>query len=139
MKFLRRWLSLRYHLRVRRWRARAIKAERGLAHLRFQLNAEMYRNRSREDALITVPMRLGGLYGMAPREGPATPKFSPKPKSNAAADPWDNLTWSEREEYNLIYKDDAEKAGLSQAQARQYFLEVLAERKQPLNDDPFAH
>lgn len=94
---------------------------------------------AREDELITVPMRMSGLFGMPPRTEPAS---LPGPKRRTAlsqsADPWETLTWADKEEFDLYWKPDAEATGVPLQQAKQRFLtEVILPRRQPLNDDPY--
>lgn len=92
---------------------------------------------AREDELVTVSMRAQGLFGMPPRTEPASP---PKRRTSLSqsADPWDSLTWADREEFNLYWAPDAEATGVSLQQAKQRFLtEVILPRRQPLNDDPY--
>lgn len=130
VKRLFRWIHWR--ARSRYWRHRALRAE-------AQLEAERWRNSEREDTLITVPMRLGGLWGMPARSGPAPTKqvsrIAPAPPVTAT-DPWiAQTTPEERWEFDLYWKQDAQAAGYSDAQAKQEFMRRLQERKQ-LIDDP---
>ena len=103
-----------------------------------QLEAERYRNLEREDTLVTVPMRMAGLWGMPAREAPAPIKqVNPRPLT-ASNDPWDTLTWADRQEFDLQWKPYAEEAGIPMAQAKQRFLsEVILPRRSPLNDEPY--
>jgi hypothetical protein len=135
--------------RVRFWKHRALKAEQRCIHLIEQYeveiqelkesnDAEMWRNREREDELITVPQRLQGLWGMPPRSEPAiAAKRRHVPKQlTQSADPWDSLSWADKAEFDMYWKADAEAAGVSLPQARQRFLqEVVIPRRQPLMDD----
>lgn len=135
MKRLRLWFSLRYQLRVwrgkaRYWRKQARQAER-------QLEAERNRNREREDTLVAVPMRMSGLWGLEPRAKEAPVVARPRPAPMVARDPWELLSWADRNEYDMFWKSGAEAAGIPEQQAKQQFLQELAIRKQPLNDDPF--
>jgi hypothetical protein len=133
LKRLTRWLSLRWRLKARYWRRRAIYAEQ-------QLKAETWRNRAREDELITVPQRLQGLWGMPPRTEPAlaTRQTNPRPALTRSADPWEALSWADKREYDLEWKEAAVAKGISEPQARQMFLAELASRRIPINDDPFS-
>jgi hypothetical protein len=127
-----RWRHWR--ARAKFWRGRALKAE-------GQLEAERYRNLEREDTLVTVPMRMAGLWGIPARSGPAEPikQINPTPSLLQSADPWDNLTWGERQEFDMEWKTDAEAAGVPIREARQKFLEEVNKRRQPLNDDPYSN
>lgn len=129
-KRLFRWQFWRW--RYHYWRRRAVTAERAL-------QSEKDRNRAREDELITVPMRAMGLFGIAPRESPALPKQVSRPALSAPADPWQALTWQDRQEFEMFWKPDAEAAGVSLSQAQQKFMQEIANRRQPLADDPFSH
>jgi len=134
--------------RVRFWKRRAQKAEHRIvelieqyvaevAELKAANDAEMYRNREREDTLITVPMRLGGLWGMPARTGPAAPKqVNRPPQLTASADPWDSLTWADKQEFQMFWKADADAMGIPELQARQQFLATLEKRRVAINDDP---
>jgi hypothetical protein len=127
-----RWLSLRWRIKARYWRRRAILAER-------ELKAEMWRNRAREDELITVPQRMQGLFGIPAREAPAPlVRNVSRPTSQLvkSTDPWDSLSWADRQEFDMYWKDDAAAAGVPLMQARERFLaEVVIPRRQPLMDD----
>jgi hypothetical protein len=128
-----RWRHWR--ARAKFWRGRALKAE-------SQLEAERYRNLEREDTLVTVPMRMAGLWGMPAREAPAQPakQVRQRPALNAAADPWETLSWADRAEFDMYWKPDAEATGVSLSQARERFLnEVILPRRQPLQDDPYSN
>ncbi len=117
------------------WRKRALKAE-------ASLEAEMLRNREREDTLITVPMRAMGLFGIPAREAPAPlVRNVSRPTSQLvkSTDPWDSLSWADRQEFDMYWKDDAAAAGVPLMQARERFLaEVVIPRRQPLMDEPFG-
>ena len=115
------------------WRKRALKAE-------SSLEAEVMRNREREDTLVTVPMRIAGLWGMPARTGPATKQVNtPIPAIARTADPWDSLSWADKQEYEMFWKEDAQAAGVPEQQARNQFLAELASRRIPINDEPFAN
>lgn len=133
IKRLFRWIHWR--ARARYWRHRALEAE-------ASLEAERWRNLEREDTLVTVPMRMAGLWGMPARSAPATPltqvnRIGPNPIS-APTDPWHALSWADKNEFEMFWKADAEAAGVPLQQARQQFLAELASRRTPLNDDPFG-
>ncbi len=137
--------------RVRFWKYRALKAEQRISDLIEQYAAEIqelkesneaerYRNMSREDDLITVPMRLGGLWGMPPRTGPAMKQVNQPPRAIAQpADPWDALSWADKQEFDLQWKDAAAARGIPEYVARQQFMAEIASRKIPINDEPFSH
>lgn len=130
LKRLFRWQYWRW--RASYWRKRTILAEKRLA-------AEMWRDRERSDTFATVQMRALGLFGMPARDGPAPPRrVNPTQALTAATDPWEGLSYADRQEYDLFWKTDAEAAGIPQQQAKQEFLKEIAKRRQPLNDDGFA-
>lgn len=139
MKLLRRWLSLRYRLRSRRWRQRALMAEDEISQLKRELYAEMWRNREREDMFVSASiMGSKGMYGVRARSGPV---IAPKQIQPAAPQlpgysdtPFDKLTWAEKEEYRMFYLQDGLSAGHSEQQIQQRFMEDLAARK-ILNDE----
>jgi hypothetical protein len=113
------------------WRKRALKAEAAL-------EAEVVRNREREDTLVTVPMRLGGLWGMPARSAPAVRQVNVPPQLTQSTDPWDGLSWADKQEYEMFWKADAVAAGIPEQQARQQFLMELQTRRTPINDEPYA-
>lgn len=136
--------------RVRFWKHRALKAEQRISDLIEQYAAEIqelkesneaerWRNMSREDDLITVPQRLGGLWGMPPRTGPAMKVNQRPPALAKPADPWESLSWADKKEFEMFWKADAEAANVPEHIARQQFLAELANRKIPINDEPFSH
>jgi hypothetical protein len=132
MKRFFRWRHWR--ARAKFWRGRALKAE-------GQLEAERWRNLEREDTLVTVPMRLGGLWGMPARDAPAPVKqVNRRPAQlTASTDPWDTLTGADMMEFDLEWKGAAEAAGVPLSVAKQQFLaEVIMPRRMPLNDDPYS-
>jgi hypothetical protein len=114
------------------WRKRALKAEAAL-------EAEIIRNREREDTLVTVPMRLGGLWGMPARSAPAVKQVNVVPALAQPADPWDALSWADKQEYEMFWKADAVAAGVPEQQARQQFLAEIMSRRIPINDEPFSN
>jgi hypothetical protein len=102
--------------------------------LESQLEGEKARNQSREDELITVPMRMLGLYGVATREGPA-PQVQPlrrqtarRSRQVAQASPWAMLTDNERAEWPL-YLADADPDGLRVQQVKREFLQMIEQRR----------
>lgn len=119
--------------RYRYWRKRAVKAERAL-------EAEKYRNLEREDTLVTVPMRIQGLWGMPARNAPASlaKQVSAPRQLTQATDPWDALSWADKQEFDMEWKQAAAAAGVSEQQARQQFLLELQNRRIPINDEPFG-
>lgn len=133
---IRRFFRWRHwRARAKFWRGRALKAE-------GQLEAERYRNLEREDTLVTVPMRMAGLWGMPAREAPAPPvkQINQRPSLNAATDPWETLTWADRQEYDLMWKPEVDAGIVTAQQQKQRFLsEVILPRRQPLQDDPYSN
>lgn len=136
MKFLRRWLSLRYRLRSRHWQARALKAEARVRQLEADLQAEGYRNREREDMFVSATvMGSRGMYGVRARTGPAIKRVDqPSAPQLYSSDPFDRLSWAEKEEFKMFYLQDGLNSGFSEQQIRQRFMEELASRK-ILNDE----
>lgn len=129
--------------RVRYWKRRALVAEQkcldlatGFAadtkEMQEQMDAEMYRNRMREDTL-TSARGLGakGMYGLAPRVGPA---LTQKPQSllEAAAP---SMTAIDKMEFETEWLPYAIQNGFTRQQAERDFLKELTNRK-ALNDEP---
>lgn len=84
-------------------------------------------------------MRVMGLWGMPARTGPATQQMGvPIPALARTTDPWDSLSWADKQEYEMFWKADAAVAGVPEQQARQQFLSELQNRRVPINDEPFA-
>lgn len=113
-------------LRLLYWRRYALRLE-------AQLEGEKARNQSREDELLTVPMRYLGMYGVATREGPAQPRVPlgrqlERHNSMPRASAWSTLTDDERAEW-VIYKTDTDYAGVPEQQARKEFLQMLEIRR----------
>ena len=105
--------------------------------LRAELNAEMFRNREREDVFVSASV-LGqrGMYGIPPRSGPAL-QSAPTPQPTTPTDPWMNLPWADKAEFQTEWWPLAQQQNRSEMQARQDFMGELARRKQ-LNDEPFG-
>jgi len=133
--------------RARYWKQRALKSERFLVAeqnrldhtitlLRDELNAEMNRNREREDTFMSATV-MGGrnMYGVAARIGPALKRQEAAVASQS--DPWQQLPWEDRAEFATEWWPGAQAVGRSEMQARQDFMQELAKRKQ-LNDEPFS-
>lgn len=120
---LLRVMSLKWRMKSRYWRLRALKAE-------AQLEAEVWRNRAREDELITIPMRALGMFGMSARTGPAAIRHEP-PALLKSADPWQSLTMLEQLEYESAYLPDALANRVSPHDAKRDFLAEIARRKIP--------
>ena len=133
MKFLRifRWRSL-----ARYWHRRAKKLEATVDMLRAELNAELNRNREREDVFVSATV-MGGrqMYGISPRIGPALQRQ--EAIAATASDPWQQLPWADKAEFQTEWLPLAIQRGRSEMQARQDFMAELANRKQ-LNDEPFS-
>ena len=128
---------LRLPARVRFYRLKAEKLERTVTMLRRELNAECARNREREDVFVSASV-LGqrGMYGIPPRSGPAL-QAAPTPQPSIATDPWNNLAWADKAEFQTQWWPLAQESGRSEMQARQDFMAELANRRQ-LNDEPFG-
>ena len=128
----------RLRVRVRYWKRRALKAEAQAQLLIEQLDAEMWRNRDREDTFVSASiMGQRQMFGVPPRSGPAIPPSAPI-KSVNPYPTWDaGLTWADKQEYELEWKPDAERAGVNPQQAQRDFLEKIASRRLSLNDDPY--
>lgn len=129
--------------RWRRWRARAkhyqrqaAKLELALKELRADFDAEMYRNRAREDTFVSAAvMGARGMFGVPPRTGPARQPEQPQPLHQP--DPFEVLlTGADKLEFETIVWPDAQRANVTRAQAQQHFLETVRQRRQ-LNDEPF--
>jgi NAD(P)-dependent dehydrogenase (short-subunit alcohol dehydrogenase family) len=107
----------------------------------YELEAERERNMIREDTFVSASiMGQRGMYGVPPRVGPAiqSPKRIEKPVNQYPA--WDaNLTWADKQEFELEWKTAAERAGVGMAKAQQDFLMEIAKRRVPLQDDPFSN
>jgi hypothetical protein len=108
------------------WKRYALALER-------QLEGERWRNQAREDEMITVPMRMAGLYGVATREGPAQPRDPLRRQIQRppvqAANPWELLTEEERAEWPT-YLADADPNGTNVPAARREFLQMVQMRRQ---------
>lgn len=124
-----RWRHWR--ARAKFWRGRALKAEAAL-------EAERYRNLEREDTLVTVPMRMAGLWGMPARSAPAEPiKQASKPPLQIAA-PGDEWTWADQQEFNMYWMPPEGSDATTVRQMKERFHnEVIIPRRQPFNDDNF--
>jgi hypothetical protein len=137
MRFLRRWLSLRYRLRARRWRARALRAESERDVLKLQLSAERWRNQAREDTFASAAV-LGSrnMWGLAPRTGPTQAEH--KQAAQQPVPP--NWTGADLLEFETYWKSDAAAAGVSEMEAkRQFEQQVIIPRRMPLHDEPFSN
>ena len=128
--------------RILHWRARAKyyqrkleRSERTVAMLRQELNAEMNRNREREDTFVSATV-MGGrnMFGVAPRRGPVL-QATPVPITET--DQWQQLPWADKAEFTTEWWPLAQERGRSEIQARQDFMAELARRRQ-LNDEPFG-
>lgn len=129
------WLLLRLFIRTRRERnhlRQALRAEQAYSlALESQLEGERWRNQSREDELLTVPMRSLGMYGVATRSAPAPPRDPLRRQINRSiskADPWAMLTDEERAEWPL-YQADADPDGTHTAAVRREFLQMIEMRR----------
>ena len=125
---------LRLYTRLRYWRLRAMQLERDLAATKAQAEAEMYRNREREDVFVSAAV-LGsrGMIGLPPRSGPAA-----QPQQHRlveSPDPWTALNFNERAEFETEWLADAMRNGIPRQKAQNDFLLELARRKR-FNDEP---
>ncbi len=128
---------LHWQARCRYWRGQAEAAKREVARLQLSLLAERYRNLAREDTFVSATV-MGGrqMYGVSPRSGPA---LQPSAKEIAApTDPWQQLPWADKAEFQTEWWPLAQERGRSEVQARQDFMAELANRRQ-LNDEPFSN
>lgn len=113
-------------------RRRAIAAER-------RLEAEMWRNRAREDELITVPMRMSGLFGMMPRDAPAPVKqVKQQPPLLQTSNGVDSWTWADQQEFEMFWKPEGADAATVRQMKERFHNEVIVPRRQPFNDDNFS-
>jgi len=125
---------LHWRARSRFYRAKCERLERTVAMLRRELNAEMERNRNREDVFVSATVMGGrGMYGVAPRSGPALQRQA---AIEAPTDPWQQLPWADKAEFQTEWWPLAQQSGRSEMQAREDFMAELANRRQ-LNDEPF--
>lgn len=137
MKFLRLLARVRY------WKCRALRAETRCleliethaaekAALEAESDAEMWRNRMREDTFVSAAV-LGskGMWGLAPRTGPAS--IQKPPSLLEATHPI--MTGADKMEFEQFWLPDAERAGVPRQRAEQEFLAELAKRR-ALNDEP---
>lgn len=132
--------------RWKRWRARAkfyqrqaAKLEAALKDIRDDLDAEIWRNRAREDTFVSAAvMGARGMFGVPPRTGPALQRPSQPVQPFHPSDPFETiLTGADKMEFETLWWPDAQRAGVTLANARQEFLQTVMQRRQPLNDEPF--
>lgn len=112
------------------WRRYAKSLER-------QLEGERWRNQSREDELLTVPMRYLGMYGVATRVGRAQQveplsRIAERKRTVPQVSAWASLSDEERSEW-AIYREDTDAAGVPEQQAKREFLQML-EMRHSAND-----
>lgn len=115
-----------------------MRAESELARLRLAMEAERWRNYSREDTFASAAI-LGqrGMWGIAPRSGPALEE-RPKSAQPSPPDPY-NLSGADLMEFETFWKPEAEAQGIPTQEAKRRFVnEVVVPRRMPLNDDPFS-
>ncbi len=129
MKLKRLLRLLRLRAQVRYWRARALKAE-------MRLEAERYRNLTREDFFVSASvMGQRGMFGVPPRTGPAAKKtITTQIQQQPLA-----MTGAERLEFETLWLPDARVAGVDDNTALRDFMQEIAKRRVPLNDEPYAH
>lgn len=145
MKTLKRWLS--QNARRRYWKMRAFRSEQKLADvlaanarevrdLRDLLEAERWRNLSREDTFVSATV-MGGrnMFGVPPRTGPAIKQAGYGSTAVKSLDPWDSISYADKAEFDQFWKKDAEDAGVPIQQARAQFLIELANRR-AIQDEP---
>lgn len=127
---MKRLLQLfRFRAQVRYWRHRALKAE-------GQLDAERCRNQTREDFFVSASvMGTRGMFGIAPRIGPAQ---TGKPTSPLQQAPL-AMTGADRLEFETLWLPDARAAGVDDNTALRDFMQEIAKRRVPLNDEPYSH
>lgn len=84
---------------------------------------------SREDELISVPMRAMGMFGMPPRDCPAQmpPAAKLQTPLTAVADPFQALNALQKQEWELEWWPDAQAAGITEKQAREDFLRHITQ------------
>jgi len=146
MKTLRRWLK--QNARLRYWKRRALKAESVLdealikhagvvAELRDSLEAERYRNMSREDTFVSATV-MGGrnMFGVPPRTAPAMKQVGYSSTAMGPVDAWQALSASDKAEFETFYKPAAEANGVPIQQAKAAFLVEIAGRR-ALTDEPY--
>ena len=105
------------------WRLRAHRAEAAL-------EAEVWRNRNREDVFVSAAILGGrGMVGIAPRSAPATLPGT-APRVLQAANPWETLTWHEKAEFETEWLMPAMNQGISKQKAEADFMAELLRRKQ---------
>jgi hypothetical protein len=134
---------LRLLAKVRYWKRRALLAETrcldlieqhaaALTKMREKMDAEFYRNMSREDTFVSASI-LGarGMWGVAPRTGPAQTQKPPSLLEQAAP----VMTGADRMEFDQYWWPDAMRNNVTRQQAEKDFLQELAKRK-ALNDEP---
>lgn len=128
----------RWYARAKYYQRQAAKLEAALKELREDLEAEIWRNRAREDSFVSAAvMGSRGMFGIPPRTGPALQRQT-QAQLFHAPDPWNTLTTgADKLEFDTQWWPHAEQAGVSLATARQEFLEVVAQRRR-LNDEPFG-
>lgn len=128
--------------RVRYWKARALAAEARnvqlivdneteLIRLREQMEAERWRNLSREDSFASAAvMGSRGMWGVPPRTGPAQTQRPPSVLEAVPA-----ITGADRMEFETEWLPYALRNNITQQQAERDFLQELAKRK-ALHDEP---
>jgi hypothetical protein len=129
--------------RSRYWRMKCREAEsrcldlveqhgEALAKMQEQMDAEVWRNRSREDTFVSASI-LGakGMFGVSPRLGPA---LTQKPQSllQVAAPAMSGV---DKMEFDTQWLPYAIQNGISPQQAERDFLKELQQRK-AFNDEP---
>lgn len=119
---------LHWKARAKFWQRRCAKAEERAAELAAQLDAEVWRNRAREDTFISATI-MGGrqMYGVAPRSGPAA--TTQPQRAVPAPSSYDGFTGTDRMEFETIWLPDAERNGVDPRVAKATFMAELANRR----------
>lgn len=129
MKMKRFLRLLRLRAQVRYWRHRALRAE-------SSLESERCRNQTREDFFVSASvMGTRGMFGVAPRTGPARQAASAPVIERAPL----AMTGADRLEFETLWLPDARAAGIDDNTALRDFMQEIAKRRIPLNDEPYSH
>src|SRR6266496_3844812 len=106
----------RWRAKAKYWQRRAEKAEKHVHEAERQLKAELWRNIHRGDLFTSAAIMGGrGMWGVAPRSGPAETEKSKEAKP--PVDPYD-LRGADLMEFDTFWKADAEAAGVSIQEAK---------------------
>lgn len=120
--------------RIRYWRSRALKAETRIIEISAQAEAEIWRNREREDTFVSAVVLGGrGMVGISPRSGPASQPE--RHRLTETSDPVSALTGIEKMEFQTQWLPLGLAKGHSERRVMQDFLSELGTRKS-FNDEP---